>query len=380
MKRFLLFFCLFLTVTTLQPRAVKAFDLVELDLDVTIVDQSFTFDYSQLNSPRTGFTLLNPDLFSLDVKSAFIPELGLLPGENLQQGFSLYDGTLFLEVAKTDPQSGRAQLRTTYRMNLDPRKLDRTYLRNLFVRQGRYDEVQARAMARAARLADARLMRFDESSERWVRAASRVRARADVRYRGRRAEDGVLGHYGYNVDSEGNSYVWAVLDRNSKYAVGINVDDDDDGVFNVDDNCRSISNPDQMDTDLDSVGNACDPDDDNDGIEDELDNCPLDLNPDQEDLDQDGAGDICDTDDDNDGVNDSIDQCQTTAPSALIDGEGCSIEDRCPCVNESGWKNHGSYVRCVAKASEVFVDSGLLSEAEKDEIVSASASSACGKR
>ena len=47
-------------------------------------------------------------------------------------------------------------------------------------------------------------------------------------------------------------------------------DDDDDGVPNSTDNCPGDANPDQLDTDNDGLGNACDLDDDNDGFSDVL--------------------------------------------------------------------------------------------------------------
>jgi hypothetical protein len=47
------------------------------------------------------------------------------------------------------------------------------------------------------------------------------------------------------------------------------------------------------------------PDSDEDGVEDAIDNCPVDANPDQLDTDGDTEGNACDTDDDNDGVSDS---------------------------------------------------------------------------
>ena len=48
-----------------------------------------------------------------------------------------------------------------------------------------------------------------------------------------------------------------------------------------DDNCPSVFNPDQVDSDNDGWGDACD-------------NCVNDYNPDQNDCDGDGAGDVCD--------------------------------------------------------------------------------------
>ena len=310
--------------------------------------------------------------------------LGLLQGEALEPGFILYDGSLIVEVASLDPQGGRESYRTTYRMDVDPRMLRRDHIRSLFVRQGRIDSIRAREWARTAGISDARLMRFIEGDGggTWVRAVKRIgaRARADVRFRARQVPDGILGHYGYDIKADGSAYVWAVMDKNSRYAVGLNVDDDSDGVFNASDNCRALENADQMDTDSDGHGNECDEDDDNDGLVDEADNCPLAANPGQADLDNDGIGDVCDEDRDGDGVSDGLDQCLSTAPSAVVDTEGCSIADRCPCENGSGWKNHGAYVRCVAKRSSAFVEAGLISEETKDEIVSAAGQSDCGAK
>ncbi|MCP3982191.1 MAG: hypothetical protein GY716_23025 [bacterium] len=142
---------------------------------------------------------------------------------------------------------------------------------------------------------------------------------------------------------------------------------DEDGLCDVGDNCPSNGDPDQTDTDGDSLGNPCDPDDDNDGVPDASDpqplnpqlcgldaddddcddctgnpfstgtpppplwtlftpstttdgadadgdgvcdagdNCPGNGDPDQADTDGDGLGNPCDPDDDNDGVVDGLD-------------------------------------------------------------------------
>jgi len=75
-------------------------------------------------------------------------------------------------------------------------------------------------------------------------------------------------------------------------------DADGDGVSEVDplsaDNCPTIYNPDQTDTDADGQGDACDPDIDDDGVLNTIDNCDATVNQDQADADRDGLGDLCD--------------------------------------------------------------------------------------
>jgi hypothetical protein len=85
-------------------------------------------------------------------------------------------------------------------------------------------------------------------------------------------------------------------------------------IYMTEDNCPLVYNPDQDDTDGDTIGDACDPDDDNDTVADASDNCPLSANADQTDTDGDVLGDACDPDDDNDAFDDDVEDYVGTDP------------------------------------------------------------------
>ncbi len=109
----------------------------------------------------------------------------------------------------------------------------------------------------------------------------------------------------------------------------LDTDDDNDGVFDLQDNCPLLPNPDQIDHDADGSGDLCDPDDDNDQIPDGADNCPLVPNSTQSDQDGDGLGDACDTDGDGDEVADSEDNCPTLPNPDQLDTDGDGMGDVC---------------------------------------------------
>ncbi len=173
----------------------------------------------------------------------------------------------------------------------------------------------------------------------------------------------------------GNSDITCVNPENSPFThadlpqecfVPPETDTDGDGVFDYLDNCPTKRNPNQKDTDNDSIGNKCDADDDNDGFTDaeenrvgsnprdpestpisiltdfdgdgilnDVDNCYDKKNPNQKDFDLDGMGNKCDPDDDNDGFIDALENNVGSDPlnplstpeTIAFDADGDGIDD-----------------------------------------------------
>jgi len=131
-----------------------------------------------------------------------------------------------------------------------------------------------------------------------------------------------MGYYSADYNNQCNGVIDEV--KIWDYARSPEIDTDNDGILDATDNCPSVANPDQLNTDGDDEGDACDADDDNDTVLDSSDNCPLIVNADQANNDGDSLGDVCDDDDDNDNVPDAVDNCQFSPNSdqSDIDADG----------------------------------------------------------
>ena len=130
------------------------------------------------------------------------------------------------------------------------------------------------------------------------------------------------------------------------------------------DNCPDIDNPDQLGTDGDSIGDACDSDNDNDGYldindafpfnalewldsdndgyGDNSDNCPMVYQINQYNNDGDSMGNVCDPDDDNDGYAD-IDDAFPFNALEWLDSDNDQLgnnSDNCPFVHNYDQNNY----------------------------------------
>ena len=179
-------------------------------------------------------------------------------------------------------------------------------------------------------------------------------------------------------------------------------DDDNDAVVDESDNCPLIANNDQLDTDADGLGNVCDADDDADGVDDviegeigtdplladtdsdgasdEVDNCPLFANAEQLDTDSDGTGNACDEDDDGDGVADTLDAFALDPSEALDtdgDGEGDNsdsdddgddvpdVQDAFPLISLNG-RIDTDFDGYPDECDEACVTAGMLADLDDD--------------
>ncbi|HEU0009225.1 MAG TPA: thrombospondin type 3 repeat-containing protein [Verrucomicrobiae bacterium] len=89
-------------------------------------------------------------------------------------------------------------------------------------------------------------------------------------------------------------------------------------------------------------------------------------------------GDILPVDTDGDNVPDYLDACPETPSGALVNTNGCSIEQLAPCAGP--WKSHGEYVNRVKEVTSDFARAGLITEAQRRALLNQAAQSGCGGR
>ena len=152
----------------------------------------------------------------------------------------------------------------------------------------------------------------------------------------------IVGGFGVNQGG-GNDGLFASTDALSlSYGASCVIydfepDSDNDGVGDGSDNCPTTPNANQLDSDDDDIGDACDTDNDNDGVNDNVDNCPLVSNPGQQDNDGDNIGDACDPCPNTPGtscpVPASKDACKSNGWMTLYRANGSGFKIQGDCVS-----------------------------------------------
>ena len=197
----------------------------------------------------------------------------------------------------------------------------------------------------------------------------------------------------------------AMLFALGAYAVGPSIvragectDTDGDTICDEVDNCVAVGNLDQLDTDEDGAGDACDgctedpdktepgvcgcgiadDDSDEDGLLDCNDNCPLDANADQADADTDGVGDACDECAASVlGGTVTVEKCDSGIENQVL-SNGCSLVDEVAlCAADA--RTHGKFVSCIARGSKSWERDGVSLGRQRFRLIVCAAQSDIGR-
>jgi hypothetical protein len=77
---------------------------------------------------------------------------------------------------------------------------------------------------------------------------------------------------------------------------------------------------------------------------------------------------------DNDGVPNAQDLCGETLFGALVNTNGCSVDQICPC---EGWLEHADYFACVERVSAEFESAGAITSAQRAELLARAETANC---
>jgi len=78
---------------------------------------------------------------------------------------------------------------------------------------------------------------------------------------------------------------------------------------------------------------------------------------------------------DGDGVPDEQDICAGTTGGSIVNSNGCSIAQLCPC--DGGWRDHDEYNDCVVRTSSDFLNAGRITEEQRTNILMEAATAPC---
>lgn len=86
---------------------------------------------------------------------------------------------------------------------------------------------------------------------------------------------------------------------------------------------------------------------------------------------------------DKDGVLNPQDKCPGTPRGEIVDRDGCSVTQLCPCDaprDASKWRSHGQYTSCVRKALQAFKRAKRMTPKEVGGVLKTVRKTQCGAR